>query len=897
MNTKTQLEQYLNEITKQLDMHDLHMFCTEMISKEVHLSRTLTSQYLNELNKEKKVVKVSSRPVYYFAAKALEELLGNDMCDLEFLNMAEFNDFVIKRKHISRDFSKAIGYNGTLQYCIDQMKSAVLYPPDGLHVLLYGKKGSGKCYLVRLLYEFSCHRKLFTQNARFMEVDVKKNNTTAMKQLFGEQGILHQLPEGLLHIRNAEYMDMELQDRLQEQLLKLSASRTKRNFRIVVSMNSDHSDELQKALLYMFPLNCRIPSFNERSMDEKEDFILTFLKKEQERMQKKINISTMVFQLLMNDSCIDGIMDLKSCIRNICANAYVRSEEHDEQCYVRLQHLPLNLLEKAGSGMVWNEQKERCCMLDDYFRHEEREKILLFFEDILKVFSQYKAQEIIFSRLLEKAQDILQEYYDYLVFETKTRDAQFHAFEKLIDEVVQPILKESEISVPQNCVFVLTHIRMAEMRHNSGICLWIKEHRQMIQECLNTAVMEMPMEYALTQSISSRLKEMIDFQLDPLNQIFMMLNINFYNRDLDEQSLHGIIISHGYCTASSIADAVNRLLDKNVFDAIDMPLNMDFSEIENVLNHQIDLHPRWKSLILMVDMGSLEEIGAYVHANIKVGVLNNISTGTALEVGSGILRNALIEEILPAVCEQSACHYRLIQPKKKEKAILVTNDAGVAVSRRLSELFRSSLPRNVNLRFIEYDYEKLLKNREQDGVFEQYDVRLVVKPYQLELKYYTCVELEEIINFTQINKVDEALRFELNEDEIQMFHDQLLKNFSLQNIMENLTILNPRKLLDFVSLSINELQRQMERPFDIRSIVGIYIHVSLLIERLVTNHPIDYIGNLDDFMKDQAAFIEKVQNSFHAMLNDYNVILPMSEIYYLFNYIEGDAECKMEDTI
>ena len=40
-----------------------------------------------------------------------------------------------------------------------------------------------------------------------------------------------------------------------------------------------------------------------------------------------------------------------------------------------------------------------------------------------------------------------------------------------------------------------------------------------------------------------------------------------------------IILAHGYSTASSIADAVNRLLDKYIFDALDMPLDVDSNQI------------------------------------------------------------------------------------------------------------------------------------------------------------------------------------------------------------------------------------------------------------------------------------------------------------------------------
>lgn len=40
-----------------------------------------------------------------------------------------------------------------------------------------------------------------------------------------------------------------------------------------------------------------------------------------------------------------------------------------------------------------------------------------------------------------------------------------------------------------------------------------------------------------------------------------------------------------------------------------------------------------KNIILLVDMGSLEEIGDVISDTMNVGVINNISTSLALNVG------------------------------------------------------------------------------------------------------------------------------------------------------------------------------------------------------------------------------------------------------------------------
>lgn len=60
-------------------------------------------------------------------------------------------------------------------------------------------------------------------------------------------------------------------------------------------------------------------------------------------------------------------------------------------------------------------------------------------------------------------------------------------------------------------------------------------------------------------------------------------------------------------------------------------------------------------------------------------------------------------------CEEAQCRYKVLSVAKKEKAIVFTNDAGLVVSEKLSRLFKDSLPKDIDLKMIEYDYDELLK--------------------------------------------------------------------------------------------------------------------------------------------------------------------------------------------
>ena len=105
----------------------------------------------------------------------------------------------------------------------------------------------------------------------------------------------------------------------------------------------------------------------------------------------------------------------------------------------------------------------------------------------------------------------------------------------------------------------------------------------------------------------------------------------------------------------------------------------------------------------------------------------------------------------------------------------------------------------------------------------------------------------------------------------------------MQSVMENITILNADKLLDYVSDSVSALQHTMGRKFQSKTIVGIYIHICFLVERLVTKTALEKYTDLSSFEKQHEDFIADVNRSFEVMLQHYHVRLPLSEIAYLEN--------------
>ena len=85
-------------------------------------------------------------------------------------------------------FRNFIGYRGSLMNQISQAQAAVLYPPKGLHCLIYGPSGVGKSYLAELMHSFACGTENFGKNPPYFAfncADYADNPQLLLAQLFG----------------------------------------------------------------------------------------------------------------------------------------------------------------------------------------------------------------------------------------------------------------------------------------------------------------------------------------------------------------------------------------------------------------------------------------------------------------------------------------------------------------------------------------------------------------------------------------------------------------------------------------------------------------------------------------------------------------------------------------
>ena len=172
------------------------------------------------------------------------------------------------------------------------------------------------------------------------------------------------------------------------------------------------------------------------------------------------------------------------------------------------------------------------------------------------------------------------------------------------------------------------------------------------------------------QKILSLLSECLDQPVYEEDIFFITLYFYSLNVTNVKTGIKSIVLAHGYSTASSMANVANRMLNKNVFQAYDMPLDITLEKIEAKLIQFLGDYRTDSGLILLVDMGSLNQLGGLLvnHLNGPLLIIDHINTPLLLEVGQQVLNNKSITEIGAEIETSLTFKKQLLLPKKEKES-------------------------------------------------------------------------------------------------------------------------------------------------------------------------------------------------------------------------------------
>lgn len=842
------------------------------------MRRNLVSQYLNELVRDGRVVKENTRPVYF----RLPEVGECRRVD-----------------ETQRDvFFKFIGANGSLKQEIDQCRSAVQYPNKGLPILLNGGSGVGKSFLAELIYEYAVEEGVIANDAPFVTLncaDYANNPELLSAMLFGytkgaftgadqnSAGLIEQADQGYLFLDEVHRLSSESQEKLfllmdKDEYRRMGETKGSRKaqVRLIFATTEDPNEVLIHTLRRRIPMIIHIPSLQHRPMKEKLELLQFFFHKESRIFHKKIFISAQAVNLLLSFQAEGNIGSLENIIRYSCAYAH-RATGNADYLYVDIQAFPV---ESKLQQVEMKEYVREDILIDgelDYERQESYHSTQDGLENLLHIFQENykeKRREFTDTSLLQKAV--------YQVFETLQGKESNAIHTHLVAVVVDKFEKENGVHLTLNSANIISGVLEAYQDRKDECD---KASFQQALKQLEGYYFKM---FSLTEKLIIMLETTLGIQMKTSVQFYIALFIMLSTQSSRAKRYNALIMAHGNSTASSIASTANEMLGEFIFEAFDMPVHTSFELFATLLKKYLDRINKNYPTIILVDMGSLLEIDRHMEVDEyqEIGILDQLSTSLALEVGNRLRQGEHLSLFLPDLCTQMKMHYRYIQPQKRKKAILCVCISGVGTAEKIREIIRDFVQDDTDL--LTYDYMRVLQEGKNCPVFKEYDVQCLVGTSDLKIEGVHCININHLMDNEDERDIRLFMEKVVCEDEdtnIDAVQQKIIKAFSLENLINRLVFLNPQTIIDDVEKMIFDTELTLHMKFDTDTRMMLFLHVAVLIERALLKNCEEDIYQNAQWLQEHEEDLHIIAVSFQSIEQKFNIQIPQAEIVTILSMI------------
>lgn len=891
------------------------------LSQHLKMSRNLISHYLNQYFSEGRLIKINSRPVLYIDPRKLTEKAPSIQLKSLYTSIEELGE-ELKQKKKSRHssvFKHLIGYQDSLKTCVEQCKSALSYPGNGLPFLLYGQTGTGKSFIAQLCYEYCKQKGLIAPRAEFVTVNCAEyanNPELFLINLFGYRkgaytgadkdnaGLLSIANNGVLFLDEIHALTPECQEKIFLFMDKgiyhaVGDNETwlSSKVHLIFATTEDPTRSLLKTLLRRIPFIIDVPSLSDRFMDEKKELLLEIITIEAENIAKSIQLSEAALFTFLQYEYLGNVGEMKNAIQTSIAKANYRNTEESVQ--IHLFDLPDKMIKEITSNVNLIEYDD-CKILDIHsydLKNTDKSNLEQFNRSVLKLYDQ----DLDFDQFTLLFQAYMEHYNNTLLFNNQdfchSKDAMITNLVKNIYAIAAEKYNLEIISNTQ--VMVISRFLSDYIRHFNSCQSILNEYDGVIHELIEIIKSRFPINYSAIFNISRLLQNGLNIQINELGLLDLLLYMIYCDSQSDTAQIPVIIVAHGYNIAGSIADFSNQLLKQKIFSAIDMPLNCSGEMIVSKVLQYIRHFEGCREFILMVDVGSLDEIYAHLDLlkDIDVGVINNVTTKLTLDIGAMVMNGYSIEMILEEASKRNRYQYSVIRKAQKQDAILCVCQKGFQTADKIKDLLEVSLPKGTPLVILtaEYDHSEEIKI---SSIFAgKYNILFTAGTTDPNISETDFISIEEIIENHNIKKMNSYLKPIMNENEITQFNQNIIRNFSLDNLIKYLTILNPEIIVNNVEGIIADIEEKLKLKIQSKTKVGLYIHISCLIERILINKSAITYDHLEEFIATQQDFIKIVQDSLHKIEGIYNVKIPLEEIGHLYDYIQSDSVKNKEDSV
>ncbi|KOR24577.1 sigma-54-dependent transcriptional regulator [Clostridium sp. L74] len=883
------------------------------LSEYMHLNRANVSRYLNQLAKDKKVEKIQGRPVLYRSLK---------------------HKNTENKSNKRNSLDKMIGSELSLNVSIQQAKAAIFYPPNGLHTLILGETGVGKSMFAELMYHFAKESGMIKKDAPFIRfncADYADNPQLVVGQIFGvkkgaytgaeseKDGLLKKADGGILFLDEIHRLSPQGQEILftyidkgyfrklgdTENLIKVQAQ-------IIAATTEDPNSYLLKTFTRRVPMIINIPPLRDRTMNERYYLIQKFITMESKRLEKNIYMDKNALISFLLYDCPNNIGQLKSDIQLSCAKAFLDyKSKNSKYIFIKQGDLPKNV--KRGFMKIKQYREKVNSLLN------EKRDVLVFYYDsniednILNQLEECNKNSYFYDLIEKKFTTLKNQGIDEKdINDILNIDIESH-FEKYMSDLSQNFRKEEIRKVVGNDIVNVVDkiLNTAQKKLNKefdekiyfGLALHLQQSIERIRQGhsiyhpkLNFIRLQYGNEFMVAIEIAKIIDNRFNIEtpLDEIGYLTMFLASNQYeNIGSRKKKVRILVIMHGKSTASSMVQVSNELLGEDCAKALDMPLSMKVEDMYEIVKLKIKELDAGKGVILLVDMGSLNNFGNMIaeEIGIKVRTVDMVSTPIVIEA----CRKSLLGEDLDYIynsCRELGQFGTQVKSKfiskyknsgetkgLKKFLIITACFTGHGGAERIKDIILSSIKKNSKLDIIPLnilDKKEFVTNVK--SLSRDYKIIAIVGTINIFIKSIPFISATEILSGDGIKELKELI------DKEKYFYK--IKD----SIQDHINLKDSDRLVELITDTIEIIEKDlnMKLPSDVK--IGMILHISFMIDKIRNGGLENNFENLREYTDKYKKGFKVVNKSFMNIEQAYDITIGDNEKAYILKmFINNDV--------
>lgn len=868
-----------------------HGITAEEIAYRLKSDRSNISRDLNQLYKEKRCYKEKTRPVRFFpcARKVPQQAAAP------------------KETPKIVDMDKFLKKNPSLFHQIEQGKAAILYPGDGMHMLLLGETGVGKSLFADLLHKYGIQSGKLAESSPFIQfncADYAHNPQLLMSQLFGhtkgaytgaetnKTGLLEKANGGILFLDEIHRLPIEGQEMLFTYIDRgvfrpLGESEKDHHANVlIIGATTEKKDTLLKTFIRRLPIIIDLPSLRERSIEERHQLFDAFVQQEVDQLGVPMYFSKNALKAFLHYKCELNIGQFKADIRIAFAKSYARFLAVKEN-YLKVSsndlpdYIRAGLLSNADHRQMWSKYEGTNRQAIQYLPSDNTVPEVssapsesTIYREMNTRYRELEQKKISADEIQKAMEHDLKTYFKL----TGEKEQRFCNKENLIALVPDNIIKELE-KILRHVTIKTGKVMSDKVFQMMAIHIYnlVKRSQQdhVLKNDMHEAIIDKyPEMYGVAKECMAILEADLGVRIPEEEASYFIMFLTHDEMDAIERlaKVQVIVIAHGSGIASALCDTANQLLNHEGAIGINARLDEEPRQVFERLVRYIKNHQIMDDILLLVDMGSLTTFAGELEKlfPLKAESIPLVSTMHVLEASRKAMIGCTLREVYVetlkvndymAIYQDRKALEQVQKPKVRPQAtdsfhfrplaiisICLTGE-GTAVTIR--DIIRKEISfdeKEITIVPINLVGKESIYARLQE-LTKEYEIICVISTFAIKTEYPTF-ELYTVMNRAGLQRIQDCI------DEIYTYRsikETILKYYDMPEIEE---------LLSSIYRFNDEVNEMMSPSLFVSDKIGLSFHIIGMLRKIKRKEQIPHFEKgMVSFPQDKY-IVPKIKNLF-----------------------------------